>query len=270
MSYLFELPTVFWLITFVLMGFCIGSFLNVVICRVPNEESIVKDNSYCPHCKKRIKIIDLVPLISYIFLKGKCRYCGEKISSRYFFVELITGLVFASFYIKYGFSPEFFAFSFLMSVLIAVFFIDIEHLIIPDGLVITGLIGGTILLVYHGAWGFNYFGDMVWWGPIIGMLVGGGTLFVIAMVGSMIFGADAMGGGDIKIFAPIGLFLGWKMVILAIFFSFIISGFISMFLLLLKIKDRKSAIPFGPFIVVATYLITLYGHEILRWYLNKY
>ena len=157
-----------------------------------------------------------------------------------------------------------------MSILIAVFFIDLEHLIIPDGLVITGLIGGGILLLYHTFFGFGYFNKMVWWGPLVGMVAVPTIMIIIAVVGSIIFGADAMGGGDVKLFAPIGLFLGWKMVMLALFASFVISGVISVLLLLLKIKGRKDAIPFGPFIVIATFAVILFGHEYASWYLNRY
>lgn len=264
-----DVVSVFWSIVIFLLGINIGSFLNVVIYRVPQEKSIISGRSFCPACQNKLSWLDLMPLLSFVLLKGKCRYCGEKISGRYFFVELLTAVVYLSLYFKYGISAEFIAFGFFMSILIAVFFIDLDHLIIPDGLVITGLIGGALLLIYHAFFGFSYFNNMVWWGPLVGMIGVPIILLVIAIVGSMVFGADAMGGGDVKLFAPIGLFLGWKMVLLALFASFVFSGIISIFLLAFKIKDRKDAIPFGPFIVLAVFAVMLFGHEFAAWYLGK-
>ena len=235
---------------------------------MPKELSFCKGYSKCPSCNTRLKALDLVPLLSYLFLKGKCRHCGIKISPRYFFIELLTGLVFSSIFIRYGLSPEFFAFSFLMSVLIAVFFIDFDEMIIPDGLVITGLIGGGVLYIYSTLHVFQYFGSMNWWNPILGMFLGPLFMLVMAIVGSFIYKADAMGGGDIKLFAPIGLFLGWKMTLLCIFLSVVAGGFLGLIFILSKLKDRKDSMPFGPFIVVGTYVTILFGHSILSWYLG--
>ncbi len=259
---------IYYGIVYLLLGLCIGSFLNVVIYRVPKEESIVKGRSACTKCGKQLGFFDLIPVLSFVFLRGKCRYCKEKISARYCIVELITGLVFLGIFIKYGLSAELFFFSFLMSILIAVLFIDIEHMIIPDGLVITGLIGGVVLIFYNAFFSFDYFGQFdAWWMPFIGMLVGPVALLILAIIGSLLYGgAEVIGGGDIKIYAPIGIFLGWGMAGVSLFFSFIIGGFIGALLLLFRRKKRDAHIPFGPFIVIATYVTILYGKDIVLWY----
>jgi leader peptidase (prepilin peptidase)/N-methyltransferase len=261
---------IYYLVLFFLLGLCIGSFLNVVIYRVPKELSIAKGRSACPSCGKTLGVWDLIPLFSYLGLKGKCRYCKEKVSPRYILVELITGLTFVAIFLKYGLNLEFFAFSFLISILIAVFFIDLEHMIIPDGLVITGLVGGAAIILYHGLWGFDYYGfGASWWWPLLGMVVCPLILIGIAIMGSLFFGgAEVMGGGDIKIYAPIGIFLGVEMVLVSLFFSFIIGGFVGGILILFKKKQKGAHIPFGPFIVIATFITILFGKEILLLYLS--
>lgn len=260
-----DVQNIFWLITFFLLGISIGSFLNVIIYRVPKEISFTVGFSKCPTCNKRLRPLDLIPLLSYLFLKRKCRYCGVKISPRYFLVELLTGLVYCSIFIKFGLTPEFFFFGFLMSVLIAVLFIDYDEMIIPDGLVITGLIGGGVLYVFASMYVFSYFGNMEWWGQILGMFIGPAVILGMLILGSIIYNTEAMGMGDVKLFAPIGLFLGWKMTIICIFLSVIAGGFIGAIVLAIN-RDRKALMPFGPFIVVGTYLTIMAGHEILAWY----
>jgi leader peptidase (prepilin peptidase)/N-methyltransferase len=250
-----------------LLGLIIGSFLNVLIYRIPEEISIVKPPSNCPKCNTRLKVVDLIPVFSYVFLKGKCRYCGEKVSSRYMLIEILTGAVFAVLFWRFGLSPEFMAFSFLMSILIAVFFIDLDHMIIPNGLVITGLIAGGILFLFNLKYGFDFYQDTSWWNPIVGMFSSSVLLTIIALVGSIIYKSEAMGGGDLKIFLPIGIFLGWKMALIALFIAVIISGIPSMVLVIIKKANRKTTIPFGPFIVVGTFVTILFGWDILRWYL---
>jgi leader peptidase (prepilin peptidase)/N-methyltransferase len=257
---------IYYLVVFFLLGISVGSFLNVIIYRVPKQISFTKGFSHCPACNNRLKPFDLIPLLSYLVLNRKCRYCGVRISPRYFFVELLTGIVYCSIFLKFGLSAEFFAFSFFMSVLIAVFFIDYDEMIIPDGLVITGLIGGGVLYIYSTIYQFNFFGDVSWWNPILGMILGPVVILSMLIVGSLIYNAEAMGGGDVKLFAPIGLFLGWKMTIMSLFLSIVAGGILGGLLILFKIKDRKSVMPFGPFIVVGTYVTIMAGQEIFNWY----
>lgn len=252
-----------------IFGLLIGSFLNVCIYRMPREESVVVAPSHCTGCGTRIKPYDLIPVLSFIILRGKCRSCGAKVSWRYPLIELLTGAVFCVLLYFFGLTADFAAMIFMMSILIATFFIDLEHQIIPDELVIAGLVGGAILFVYNIFYPVSYFGDRHWWNPLLGMVLGAGIVTLIIIIGAKFYGEDAMGGGDMKIFAPIGLFLGWKMTLIALFLSIVLGGVISGLLLLFKIRKGKDPIPFGPFIVLGTFITMLWGWDILLWYLSR-
>lgn len=266
---------IFYYLMVIATGLLIGSFLNVCIYRIPREESVIKPPSHCMNCGNRLTAIDLVPVLSYLLLRGKCRHCKVKISPRYALVEGLTALTFVLLFAKFGLTMDFFASSYLMSILIAVFFIDLDHMIIPDGLVIAGLAGGVPLIIYNAFRPgetnvMQIYGDGNWWTPLIGILVGFGMLFLVATIGFLIYRTDeAMGGGDIKIFAPIGIFLGWKMTFVAFFLSVVLAGFIGGILILAKIKDRKGTIPFGPFIVIGTFMTYMFGWDLLSWYINS-
>lgn len=253
-----------------IMGLCVGSFLNVCIFRIPEEKSIAYPPSGCPSCGNRLKPMDLIPVLSYIALGGKCRSCKARISVQYPLIELFTGLLWLFVYNRYGFSFETLALIYLFSLLIPVAFIDLRHLIIPNGLVITGLIGGAGVFLYHAFYQpFGLFESTLWYTPLIGMVSASGILFIVAVIGFLIYKDDgAMGMGDVKLFLPIGLFLGWKLSILTLFIAVLLGGIVSILLLLLRIKDRKSAIPFGPFIIMGTYISGFYGIQILNWYFN--
>lgn len=253
-----------------IFGLCIGSFLNVCIYRIPMEKSIVFPPSTCQSCGNRLKAFDLIPVVSYIMLKGKCRYCDEKISVKYPLVELLTGVVWLLTFLRFRFSIETIAFLFFFSILIPIVFIDLRHMIIPNGLVLTALIGGFGVMATHILYKpFSIFESSLWYTPLIGMVSASGILFVVALLGLLIYKNDgAMGMGDVKLFLPIGLFLGWKLALFTLFLSVMLGGITSIFLLLFRIKDRKSAIPFGPFIVAATFICVFYGNMILNWYFN--
>jgi len=218
-----------------------------------------------------LKPFDLIPLLSYLFYRGKCRYCGLKISPRYFLVELLTGIVSAALFFKYGLTVDFVAFLYLAYILIAVFFIDLDHQIIPNELVIAGLIGGAILFVYNLYLPFQIYADQLWWNPLLGLVVGSGFLLGVSLIGLALYkGDEVMGMGDVKLFAPIGLFLGWRMTLLALFISVILGGASSIMLILLGKANRKSKIPFGPFIVSGVFIIVMWGWDILNWYVGTY
>lgn len=260
---------VFYYFLTAVVGLLIGSFLNVCIYRIPNNKSIVKPSSQCMNCKERLTALDLVPVLSFLFLRGKCRHCGVKISPRYAIVEMLTALTFVLLLHRFGLSVDFFASAYLMSILIVVFFVDLDHMIIPDRLVIAGLIGGVPLFIYNIFKPVQIYGDRNWWTPLLGILVGFGMLLLVAVIGIAIYKTDeAMGGGDIKIFAPIGIFLGLKMTFVAFFVSVVIAGFVGIILVIAKIKDRKGTFPFGPFIVLGTFITYLYGWELLEWYIG--
>lgn len=253
-------------------GLCIGSFLNVCIYRIPLEKSIVLPPSGCPKCNKRLEAIDMIPVLSYIFLKGKCRNCKEPISIQYPIVELLTAVIWLVTYLRYGFTVETVGLIYLFTILIPIFFIDLKHMIIPNGLVLAGLIGGAAAFAYHVfVKPFAPYESSLWYTPLIGMVSASGILFIIAIIGLIIYRNDgAMGMGDVKLFLPIGLLLGWKLALLTLFLSIFLGGITSIILLMLKIKDRKSAIPFGPFIISATFFAALYGNQFLRWYFKFY
>ncbi|HHV60462.1 MAG TPA: prepilin peptidase [Clostridiaceae bacterium] len=251
-----------------LFGLAIGSFLNVVICRLEKGESIVSPPSHCTQCGTRLKPLDLIPVFSFIFLRGKCRYCGCKISFRYPLVELITATVFMLLFWKYGISFDFLFGIYLMSVLIAVFFIDLDTKTIPDELVVAGLLGGVFPVVCNLFYPVAIYGDRWFFNPIIGMFAASGFLFIIAVIGSLIYKTDdAMGMGDVKIFVPIGMFLGWRMSIAALVISIFLAGIAGFILLVTGKKNRKEGIPFGPFIVTAVFATLMIGWELLEWYI---
>ena len=245
-----------------LFGILMGSFFNVCIYRIPRGESIVFPSSHCPSCKTSLRPKDLIPILSYLIKKGKCSYCGKRISLRYPVIEGLTGIVYSILYHFFGFSLSFLFYSFLMSILIIITGIDYDHQIIPDILVLWGLVGG---LLYRGIEGMIEKTAIGMVEGFVGMIIGGGFLLLIGILSK-----GGMGGGDIKLMGMIGWWLDWKLTIVALFFSFVLGGLISIFLLLFHIKSRKDPIPFGPFICLATYLSLLWGYDLLQGYFQLF
>lgn len=251
------------------IGACCGSFLNVCIYRLPREESIVAVSSRCTSCHERLKPRNLVPVLSYLLQRGKCSSCGGKISPRYMFVEIITAILYVCLFYKYGINVEFFAMALLVSVLIVMFFIDLEFGIIPDSLVVFAAAGGLMQYVASLFTDIGIYGDSSWWNPILGALLGSTFFVLVAKAGAFIYKTEnTVGGGDIKVLFPIGLFLGWKMMIVALFISIVTAGMICGALIILKRLNRKDTIPFGPFIALGTVITILFGWQILGMYLN--
>lgn len=252
-------------------GLVIGSFINVLIYRIPQGKSIVSPPSACRSCGSRLTLQDLIPVLSYLVLRGKCRHCAERISTRYPLVELITAVIFVTLYYKFGFSAPFLAFAYLMTILIAIFFIDIDHRIIPNGLVLAGLAGGLAVFIYNLICPMpEVFADTKWWTPLAGLLPGTVFLLIVAIAGSLLYKTDdAMGMGDVKLMAPVGLFLGWKLCLIALFISVILGGVLSLLLMVTGIKKRKDTVAFGPFIVAGTFITIMWGWDLLYWYLGR-
>lgn len=244
------------------LGLLLGSFFNVCIYRIPKKESIVAPPSRCGACGQTLKAPDLIPVFSYLFLRGRCRYCGVRISPRYPLVEILTAAVFLWVYWTQGMTWDFLISAFLAGILIVMTFIDLDHQIIPDGLVLTGFIGGAVFLLA----GLT----VPWQDALLGLLAGGGSFFLVALISEWILKREGMGGGDIKLMAMIGLILGWRMTLIAILLSVYAGGLIGGALLLFKIKKRGEAIPFGPFIALGTLLAALYGTQLLFWYLGHW
>ncbi|MPW25123.1 prepilin peptidase [Alkalibaculum sp. M08DMB] len=245
----------FILFMFVL-GIVVGSFLNVVIYRVPMKESIVLPPSHCQTCNSRLKPQDLIPIVSWIILKGRCRYCGTSVSYRYAFVEFIVGVLFVFTYIQVGIGSELIRFLLITSLLIPIIFIDIDHFIIPDQLNIFGLILFIILNLV--------FSFIPWLDAVLGATVGMVPLLVLVLLTR----GNGMGLGDVKLMAMLGLFLGWELALLSLFLSFILGGFLGVVLLITKVKGRKEPMPFGPWIAIATLISMHWGDSIIKWYIS--
>ncbi len=249
-----------WYVVSIIFGALIGSFLNVCISRLPKEESIVWPGSHCPHCGTPIKFYDNIPLLSFILLKGKCRHCHHPISLQYPLVEGTMALASLILFMKFGPSLSFvFYFAFLAS-LIVITVIDLYHQIIPDVISLPGIgvgLGASLLIP-----------EITFFDSLAGALLGGGSLFLVATVYQWLFKREWMGGGDVKLLAMIGAFLGWKAVILTILSGSLIGSIIGIAIMIMKGKDFKYAIPFGPFLSIGAVISLFCQNEIIFWYLQ--
>ncbi len=263
------------LIVFIL-GAVIGSFISVIIYRIKhNKKGIIFSRSYCPHCQKKLKYHHLIPIFSFAFLRGKCAYCGEKISSHYLFLELFTAIVFVLTFLNWNFlvaipsvvDPrlidysidwkifEFFTFYLIeISILIGIFFYDLMYKEIPDRLSLTGI--GVAIAA----------GLVLGTPSALDMLLGGIAICAFFFLQFLISKGKWIGGGDLRLGALMGVLLGLKMGILALILSYLIGTLFTLPLLITKKLNRKSAIPFGPFLVTATLITLFIGEEILNWY----
>ena len=241
-----------------ILGLIVGSFCNVCIYRIPKNESIIYPASHCPKCRTTIKPVDNIPLLSYILLKGRCRNCGSKISIQYPVVELLTGMIYLIIYLIYGLSIQSLIYIILSSALIIIAFIDLNEQIVPDVISLPGIGVGLILSFFVPYLSFI--------NSALGVVVGGGIILIIALVGSMIFKKEAMGGGDVKLAAMIGAFLGWRYTIISLFLGFFLGALAGIFLVLSKIKSKEDMVPFGPFIALGSLITLLWGEKIIAWY----
>lgn len=245
-----------------ILGLLIGSFLNVCIYRIPRGESIAYPPSHCTSCGNKIKYYDLIPVISWIFLRGKCRKCNEKISSRYALIEITTAILFLLTYFEYGVSIYLLRFLILIPFLIVIAMIDYDTMDVYATTTWFAIATGIALL------GLNfYLGE-----PVVTYLYGGllgtGIITLIILLSKLILGTEGMGWGDAEICGLCGLFLGLKLTFVMMFFSFIIGGVIGVYLLWFKKKNGRSEMPFGPSIIISTLLIMIWGDRILNWYLS--
>ncbi|RBP65290.1 leader peptidase (prepilin peptidase)/N-methyltransferase [Alkalibaculum bacchi] len=239
-----------------LVGTIIGSFLNVIIYRIPIGESIISPPSHCGNCDSRLRPLDLIPILSWIALKGKCRYCSSKISYRYPFVELLTGGLFLFTYIAVGIDQKLVAYLVLGCMLIINTFIDMDHFILPNIILLFGLIAFVLLTVF--------LPFISWRDSFLGAFVGAVPLLILFLLTK----GRGMGPGDVKFMGVIGLYLGWKLSLLTLFLSFILGGIFGILLLATRIKDKTDAIPFGPWIALAAFISMYWGSDIISWYLG--
>jgi leader peptidase (prepilin peptidase)/N-methyltransferase len=240
-------------------GTCIGSFLNVCIYRIPSGLSIVHPPSRCPQCGARIRWWQNFPIVSWVFLRGKCAVCKAKISVRYLLVEILTGLIFLKIFTMFAFHPATLVFWTFAAGLVTLTFIDLDHQIIPDVISLPGIILGfaTVSLT-----------PLTWSNSLLGILLGGGSLWLIAIIYELLTKNEGMGGGDIKLLAMIGAFLGWKAILPVIFISSCLGTIVGVPLMLRQRASGKLAIPFGPFLSAAALIWFFWGGMLLRWYLG--
>jgi len=245
-----------------IIGAMTGSFLNVCIVRLPLEKSIVFPGSHCVACQTPIKWYDNIPLISWLALGGRCRACKEKISFRYWFVELLTGVVFYLFYLHFGLQTILWPYLVMVSGFIVATFVDFEHRIIPDEVSIGGMIAGVLLSLvipqlqatrspFLGA-GFS----------LLGLLVGGGSIYLMGVIGDFVFKKETMGGGDVKLMGMVGAFMGWKLALLTFFLApFFGAGFG----IVEKIRTKDSTIAYGPFLIMGALTSLFWGDKIINF-----
>ena len=251
-----------------IFGAVVGSFLNVCIGRIPNGESVVTPASRCPKCKTAISLYDNIPLLSYLMLRGYCRSCKEPIAVRYLLVELLMGLLSVALFFRFGFGFVFFVSFVLVSALVVISFIDLDVRIVPDVVSLPGIILGLAISVV----GYFLFGKQPSIVPsplssIIGIFVGGGFLLATAWIYEKFTGVEGMGGGDIKLLAMIGAFLGWQAVPVTLFIASLVGSIVGIACMLLTGAGRRLALPFAPFLCSGAVLFIFFGQELVKFYL---
>lgn len=282
------MPELFILIPIFVVGAAIGSFLNVVIHRVPREESIVLPNSACPHCKAAIKPYDNIPILSWLILGGKCRSCKEPIALRYPAVELLTAALFVVTSWQLGLTAFLPVGLIFVSAMIALVFIDAEHMILPNVITYPLLVFALVVRVaYPLLFNDNFFSDTTFapisrlqgypgWsvslaGALLGALVGGGSLWLVGELWKRLRGVEAMGLGDVKMMFGVGALLGWRLSIFTIFIGAFAGALIGIVLVLRqKDKDLQMQIPFGIFLGIGSIIALLFGDKMIAWYLARF
>ncbi len=243
------------------LGLLIGSFLNVCIYRIPRSENIALPRSHCPSCQHTIAFYDLVPLISFIVLLGKCRYCKEPISFLYPLVEILAAAGTLFFYIHFSLTPLFFISITLFYSLIVITFIDLKHYIIPDIITLPGIGVGLALSFFNISSSFQH--------SLIGILMGGGILWFMGWIYQLLTKREGMGGGDIKLMARLGAGLGYKASSCSLCVSSGLGAIGGHIFILVMRKTKHTPIPFGPFIAAAALLYLLYGQKLTEWYFEN-
>lgn len=236
------------------LGLLIGSFLNVCIWRLPRRESVVTPRSRCPSCAAPIRAWDNIPVVSFLLLRGRCRACGAGISTRYPVIEAANGAAYVLIVWKFGVSWEAVIYAAFVSALLVVTMIDLDHQIIPDRITLPGIVVGLAV---------SYFLPHGFLSGLIGLFAGGGLFYLIAVISR-----GGMGGGDIKLIAMIGTFLGWQMALLTIFLAALSGSVVGIYLMAARGHGRKSKVPFGPFLSLGAIVALFVGVEMVQWYLD--
>lgn len=237
-----------------ILGLLFGSFFNVVILRLPEEISLVKERSRCNSCKKPIYWYHNIPVLSYLVLRGRCSNCKTKISIQYPLVELFTAVMFLLLYLKFGITLRWLVYTIFVSALIVVSVIDLHLQIIPDEISLPGIPIGFILCFVTG--------DVVWWESLLGILLGGGTFLLIAILYEKLAKREGLGGGDVKLLGMIGAWQGYQSLLPVIVVSSALGSVVGLLVMWFQRKDFKAAIPFGPFLAIGSVLYLFFSAEL--------
>ena len=250
----------FFEISSFVLGAVVGSFLNVLIHRLPEEKSIVFPASHCPKCQHAIRFYDNIPLISYLFLKGRCRDCGGSISLRYPLVEGLTAILSLLIYWKFGPSAQYLCVFVFVCSLIVITFIDLDHQIIPHLLTLSGIpVFAVLAVLFMGLTAIDAF---------LGVMIGAGILYFVAVYYEALTGREGMGGGDVNLLAMLGAFLGWKSLLFVLLVSSLLGAVVGLAFILFKGKDMKYAVPFGPFLCIAAVVYLFFGGDLIALFLS--
>ena len=265
-----------WITVSALLGMAVGSFLNVLIDRLPAGQSLAFPASHCVSCQRRLSAKDLIPVFSYLWLRGRCRYCQAPIPRRLLWVEIGTGVLFAYLYWYYGFSIGLAIVTFYCCLFLVLMVIDLEHHILPNKLVYPGIIVALAISVFlpnldiaPGIVIDRFLPNIEFVPGIISAVIGGAIglgLFLLIIVVSR----GGMGWGDVKMAALIGLVTGFPLVFIALFLAVVLGGLVAWILILVRVKSRKQSIPFGPFLSLGAMATLLWGTHILDWYLGLF
>jgi len=249
-----------------IVGACVGSFLNVCIVRMPEEMSVITPRSRCPRCGHPIPWYDNIPILSYIVLGGQCRFCAERISPQYLIIEILTGYLFVEFFVLFGTTVLYVAYLYLACSLLVATLVDIKFQIIPDEINYIGMAVGLVLSAAFPA----LHQETLWYKGLtyafLGLLVGGGSIYAIGIFGNIVFRKESMGGGDVKLMAMIGAFLGWKFVLLTFFIAPFLGSVMGLYI---KFVKKGEIIPYGPFLSAAAFVALFGGERILSLLLGS-
>lgn len=248
-----------------IFGAMVGSFLNVVIHRVPRGESVVHPRSRCPRCASQIAWYDNLPILSWLLLRGRCRGCGESISARYPLVELVSALLAAALAVRLGPGVAALAAFYFAASLLALTYIDLDVQLLPDRITLPGIVIG-LAVAFLAPPGDRLVEPQA---ALAGALLGGGILWLVAWAYHAVSGREGMGGGDVKLLAMIGAFLGWQGVLLTLLLASFIGSAIGIGLMIRQRADSKLAIPFGPFLALGALVALFWGPQIVRWYISS-
>ena len=244
-----------------LIGASIGSFLNVCIYRLPRRESLVWPASHCTSCGRTLSWYENIPIVGWLALRGRCRTCGERISIVYPIVEIVTAVIFVCGYLIYGWTPLLAVRLVFACAMIVLFVIDLQHQILPNVITLPGIVVGFIV---------SFFLPPGWLSSLLGIVLGGGVLFVIMEAYARARGFEGLGMGDVKMLAMIGAFLGWQLMLLTLVLGSFAGSVIGVGLMSTRRGGMKTALPFGTFLAVGALVAAVTGDAILEWYLSFY